>query len=113
MPEDFLFPVEQLMESAVKPVRVANGTPLRELSTLILRFLDEGKQRVALECIGAPSVNIGIKAVAIANEESIKQGRILVILPSFELKSFADRATGKEIEMTAIRLLVSRLPVLL
>lgn len=104
--------VEDAILARFQELRVAQNTPSKELAGAILRYFEEGK-KVALSVIGAQAAAQALKAVAIANEELIKQGRYFAIVPAFDLKRVPDRETGREIELTAIRLIVGRIPIML
>ena len=100
------------LEGQVQELRVSNGTNVKQLATAILRFMEEGK-KVSLACIGPQSQSQALKAVAVANGEMAPQGKILLVLPAFDVKVFADKDTRNSVEMTAIILHVVKAPVLM
>lgn len=104
--------IEDMLKSSIAELRVSNGTPSKALATSILRYLDDGK-RVTLSCIGAQCLNQAVKAVAIANAEAASGGHMLVVIPSFETRSFPDRNTGEPLEMTGMSLFVGRVPLVI
>lgn len=89
---------------------VGRATEAPRLATAILRFFEEGKRPV-LSCIGAESIAVGVKAVAIANGEAAPQGVLLQIHPAFQQKRFPDRRTFQQVEMTAMRLIIKRVAI--
>lgn len=111
-PEVRLTSLEDVIKMQYEELRVSGSTQTRALATSILRYFDEGR-RVALSCIGAQAASQALKAVAVANGELATQGKLLAIVPTFDLRRQADRVTGEEIELTAIRLILGRLPVML
>lgn len=110
--EKVLTTIEEIIDRQVEELRVSNGTPAKSLATTVLRFFDEGK-RVALSCIGAQAAANALKAVAIANSELASQGKFFAVIPMFDVRRTQDRTTGQEIELTAIRLLIGRIPMTL
>ena len=104
--------LEGHLEGRQISLRVSNSTPAKTLATAILRYLDEDRQ-VVLSCIGPFPQAQALKAVGIANGEMAQQGRLLAVVPAFEEKKIHDRDTGREVEMTAMRFIVCRLPVVL
>lgn len=104
--------LEDVVMLQFEELRVSGATQTRPLATSILRYFDEGR-RVALSCIGAQAAAQALKAVACANGELASQGRLLAIIPTFDIRRQADRVTGEEIELTAIRLIVGKLPIML
>lgn len=102
---------ERMASDVTAELRVSNGTPVKTLATAILRYLDDRK-RVKLSCIGPQSLSQAIKAIAIANGEAASGGYLLALIPSFETKHFADRQDAeKQVEMTALNLVVGRVPI--
>ncbi len=104
--------LEELVNSQYKELRVSNGTPVKALATAILRYFEEGK-KVQLSIIGAQAAAQALKAVASANGEAGQQGKFFAIVPSFDMKTINDRHTNQEIELTAIRLTLGRIPITL
>jgi stage V sporulation protein S len=103
--------VEDVVALSIVELRVSNGTPAKGLATSILRYMEDGK-RVALSCIGPQTLNQAIKAVAIANGEAAPGGSMLIIIPSFDTKHFPDRSSGLDVEVTAMKLMVGKLPLM-
>ena len=100
---------QEISENTVE-LRVSKKTSSRSLATAILRHFDDGR-RVVLSCIGASSLSQGIKSVAIAMGETCPQGDILCVVPAFDIKRLEDRDSGEDIDMTAIKCLVYKLPI--
>ena len=88
-------------------LRVGGSTNVHHLAKSIVKSIEEGKQ-IILSCIGLPAISVAVKSVAVANGHTAPQGNVLYMLPSFQLKAFADKETGKMIEMTAVRLTIVR-----
>lgn len=107
-----VWPWETTLAKLSAPLRVAGSTQAPTLATAILRFLDEGRI-VYLECIAPVTVHIAMKAVAIANGEAGQQGKVLVVMPAFDKKSLPDRHGPGNVDITALRFMVSRAPVLM
>lgn len=107
-----LVTVEEIIKGQYTELRVSNGTEPKLLATTILRTFDENK-RVAISCIGAQAVAQAFKAVAVANGEAVAQGVLLSIVPTFDVKKLRDRDTNQPIELTAIRMIIARIPLVL
>lgn len=101
---------DKLLTRDMIELRVSSTTSAPDLAIASLRYFEEGK-KVVLSCIGARSIAEGVKAVAIANGEAAQQGKLMLALPAFELKQVEDQATGKMVELTAIRLVLCLLPI--
>lgn len=105
------WPWERAIAGMTQALRVSAATQIDSLSIAILRFMDEGKI-VVLDCIGAQSVHLAMKAVARANGEAGQQGKVLLAMPFFEKRQLPDREMGGFSDVTALRFTVSRAPVL-
>jgi stage V sporulation protein SpoVS len=108
--------LEEVINAQYMELRVSNGTPVQALATSILRYFEEGR-KVALSCIGAQAAAQALKACAVANGEAGQQGKFFAIVPSFDVKKVRENrpgpTQGDEIELTAIRLIVGRIPITL
>lgn len=74
------------MESTINEpiVRVKADANVKDVAGTISKYFEtEGVKRVVLHCIGASSVNQGIKSVAIARTYVAGRGRDLVCRPGF------------------------------
>ena len=112
MDHDSLFPLDKVFAHAVVDYRVCNNTEVKSLATAILRLFEEGKA-VALNCIGAQALSQAVKAATVANGELAQQGKMVIMTAAFANKTIKDRNSGEGIEMTTIRLLVGRKPLLI
>lgn len=84
-------------EDAIRELKIAAGTPPKELAGSIIHLLQEGK-RVRLAAIGHQAVGQAVKAIPIVNQYCITQGYLVSILPFFRLMGVQDRdaPTGEE-----------------
>lgn len=109
--------LEKALRESVIELRVSGATHPASLARSIIGHMEEGK-RPALSCIGKPSLEIAIKAVAIANGELGPQGRLLCVHPSFDKKELdgippTHNGAPQGDLVTAIKLAVFALPVVL
>lgn len=102
---------EEGVAKAIRELRVSNGTPVKDLSNSILCYMDEG-DRVCLSSIGANALSQAVKAVGAGQAESAQEGKLLYIVPTFDTKQMMDRDSGQYIELTALRLILGRIPLI-
>lgn len=94
---------DDLSENAIKELRVAAGTPPKELAGSIVHLLQDGK-RVRLAAIGHQAVGQAVKAIPVVNQFCITQGYLATLLPSFSLKDVPHRELEAEItEQQSVR----------
>lgn len=70
-------------------LRVSNTSPPASLASAISHAVHDGSQ-VTLRCIGAASVNQGIKGIAIARGYVAQRGHDLVCAPGFTTVQMSD-----------------------
>lgn len=92
-------------DAPFETIRVASASSPSAVAGAIAGCVREGKRNLAVQAVGAGAVNVGVKAVAIANAYLVEDGFHLVVDPVFV------DVVIKEETRTAIRmtLLITRL----
>lgn len=83
-------------------IKVAPGSPVRDVAHLIATLTTDHQKTCKVRAIGAGAVNQAVKAVAVARGQVATRGRDLVARPGFET---VNRNDGEE--ASAIVLIVS------
>lgn len=104
--------LEEYLEQNLTELRVANETPIQNLATAMVRYIEEGRH-VTLSCIGAQSISQAVKAVAISHGTTAPGGKLLAIIPTFNVKDIKDKFSQQMVETTALRLIIGRIPIIL
>ena len=81
---------DDVSETYLKELRVAGGTPPKELAGSIIHLLQDGK-RVRLAAIGHQAVGQAVKSIPVVNQFCITQGYLVTLLPSFSLQEVPNR----------------------
>jgi stage V sporulation protein SpoVS len=95
-------------EDTIRELRVAGGTPPKELAGSIIHLLQDGK-RVRLAAIGHQAVGQAVKAIPVVNAFAITQGYVVALMPYFALKSVPNRDAEEEPVPVGIDVRVDRL----
>lgn len=89
---------DDFTDANYRELRVAGGTPPKELAGSIIHLLQDGVQ-VCLAAIGHQAVGQAIKAVPHVNQFCITQGYLVTLLPFFALKNVPNREENEVITL--------------